>query len=319
MNDHHYRPVLAAEQLGAAAASAAAAGWPVFPVRPRGKIPAVVDWETVASTDPDQIAAWWQTTPWNIGISTGRAGLLVIDLDPHRGAPPPAPWTGVRSGRDVLARLAAAVGEPFPADTCTVATPSGGRHLYFRQPSGVQLRNTQGALGWRIDTGGHGGYVLAAGSRAADGRRYRVLRDLPVAELPPWLLDALSESTRPTDVGTAARRPTSSDDRLQAWSAARLWAYLRAVVDGERHAVATAEVGHRHTTLLKAARRLGHSVGGAMDEAVARAVLTDAASGYVGVGGYTSRQVERDITDGLAYGARQPRFIDDLPPKAPGR
>lgn len=89
MNDHHYRHLLAAEQLGAAAARAAAAGWPVFPVRPRGKIPAVADWETAASTNPDRITAWWRAAPWNIGISTGRAGLLVVDLDLNRGAPPP--------------------------------------------------------------------------------------------------------------------------------------------------------------------------------------------------------------------------------------
>lgn len=146
-----------------------------------------------------------------------------------------------------------------------------------------------------------------------------MLRDLPVAELPPWLLDALSDSTRPADVGTV-ERPTSSDDPHQAWSADRLWAYLRAVVEGERRAVAAAEVGYRHTTLLRAARRLGHWVGGgAIDEAAARAVLTDAAHGYVGVGGYTARQVERDIADGLAYGARHPCFIDDLPPVGPMR
>lgn len=320
MNDHHYGHVLGAERLGTAAVRAAAAGWPVFPVRPRGKIPAVADWETAASTDPDQIAAWWHAAPWNIGISTGRAELLVVDLDPHRGAPPPPLWAGVRGGGDVLARLADAVGEPFPADTYTVATPSGGTHLYFRQPRGIELRNTQGALGWRIDTRGHGGYVLATGSRAATGHRYSVLRDLPVAELPTWLFDTLSEISRSADGRTPTRRPIHSGDPLPARSTARLLAYLRVVVDGEGHAVAAAEIGHRHTTLLRAARRLGHWVGGgSLDEAAARAVLTDAASGYVGVAGYTARQVERDIADGLAYGARNPLFINDLPPVGPMR
>lgn len=49
---------------------------------------------------------------------------------------------------------------PFPDSTYTVATPSGGTHLYFRQPSGAELRNTPATLGWRIDTRGHGGSSL---------------------------------------------------------------------------------------------------------------------------------------------------------------
>jgi hypothetical protein len=62
----------------------------------------------------------------------------------------------------------------MPDRTYTVATASGGEHLYFRQPVGLQLRNTQGehgsGLGWCIDTRGHGGFVVAAGSRRMDGR-----------------------------------------------------------------------------------------------------------------------------------------------------
>lgn len=45
------------DRLGVAAVRAAAAGWPVFPVRPRGKTPAVPDWDNAATTDIDQITA----------------------------------------------------------------------------------------------------------------------------------------------------------------------------------------------------------------------------------------------------------------------
>jgi hypothetical protein len=60
----------------------------------------------------------------------------------------------------VLAQLAAEADAPVPADTFTVETPGGGRHLYFWAPLGVELRNTQARLGWRIDTRADG--VVAA-------------------------------------------------------------------------------------------------------------------------------------------------------------
>lgn len=95
-------------------------------------------------------------------------------------------------------------------------------------------------------------------------------------------------------------------------------AYLRAVVEGERRNVVAAPIGQRHRTLLRAARRLGHWVGGGvLVEDTARSVLTSAASGYVGVDGYTSRQVDRDIADGLAYGARRPRHVDNILDRQP--
>jgi hypothetical protein len=283
--------------LAAAALRAAAAGWPVFPVVPRDKAPAVPNWENVATVDPDRIRAWWSRAPWNVGVATGPAGLLVLDLDISDTGP----------GMATLLQLAAAADAQAPLCTYTVATPSGGRHLYFAQPTGAALRNTQGLLGAGIDTRGHGGCVLAAGSRGPRDL-YCVLRDAPIAPLPAWLHQALA----PPPAGPAPRlgRP---DGEAPVVFGARVQAYLRAVVDGEARAVAAAPVGARHTTLLRAARRLGQWVGGrALDEADARGVLTLAAQGYLGVAGYTTRQVDRDITDGLVYGAARPRHPHDI-------
>lgn len=293
-------------RLGIAALAAAAAGHYVFPVHPRSKIPAVTDWEGAATRDRDRIIDWWTARPFNIGLSTGRSGLLVVDLDLANGQEPPPEWAGARGGFDVLVRLAAAAGEALPICTYTVVTPTGGgRHLYFRAPDDVVLRNTQGALGWRIDTRGHGGYVIAAGSVRAEGI-YRVAKRSPIAELPTWLVTALTPPPAP-----ALRAPSSG--ARSPLRGGRAEAYLRAVVDGECAAVAAATVGHRHHTLLRAARRLGHWVGsGALSEPAARAALIDAARGYLGIGGYTAAQVDRDITDGVTYGARFPRRVDDI-------
>src|SRR3954453_21477079 len=148
----------------------------VFPVRSGGKTPTVRGWQHVATQDRAQLRRWFREQRWNIGIATGPSGLLVIDLDDGHGHAPPPRWRSARHGRDVFTRLAAEVGEPIPT-TYTVATPSGaGLHLYFRQTAqGPLLRNTQGKLGWCIDPRGAGGFVVAAGSRRSDGRRYRVV------------------------------------------------------------------------------------------------------------------------------------------------
>jgi hypothetical protein len=313
VNDIQHRPITAPTavlgRLGQAAARAAGNGWRVFPAVPRGKIPAIQDWENSATTDLDQITAWWKSMPWNVAISTGNSGLLVIDLDARdldsrRGACASLGRPAVRGGYDMLERLSAAAGEPPPTDTYTVATP-GGLHLYFRQPDGLRLRNTQGALGPNVDSRGHGGYVVAAGSVRAEGL-YRVVRRRPVSELPNWLVTALTPPQAP-----APRTPRRTSNT--PLPSGRAEAYLRAVVDGECAAVAAARVGHRHQTLLRAARRLGHWVGGsALSATAAHAALSEAARGYVGVEGYTAAQVDRDVSDGLAYGARFPRRFDDI-------
>jgi hypothetical protein len=285
-----------------AALEAAEAGLYVFPVQPRGKTPAVRDWESGATRDAEQITAWWAARPYNVGLAVGRSRLLVVDLDPGRGDTPPAQWAGARGGWDVLAALATTAGAPMPGDTYTVTTPSSGRHLYYRQPEGLELRNTQSGLGWRIDTRGHGGFVVGAGSVRDEGR-YRVTCDAPIAALPGWLANALT----PPPPAPAAGVAPGSNLRLPP---TRARAYLAAIIQSETRAVAHAQTGQRHRTLLRAARTLGRLVaGGELDEPTARAALLDAAAGHIGVEGTTAREVRQTIDDGLAYGAQAPRTI----------
>jgi len=114
---------------------------------------------------------------------------VVIDLDtPKPGEQPPPRWAqpGIGEGADVLAALCEEHGRPLPFETFMVRTRRGGLHLYFLAPPGVRLGNTSGrsarGLGWLIDTRGHGGYVVAAGSFVdlPDGAGwYEVVYDLP--------------------------------------------------------------------------------------------------------------------------------------------
>jgi Bifunctional DNA primase/polymerase, N-terminal len=195
----------------AAALAAARRGWPVFPVEPGGKHLAITRWEQRATTDLDVIERAW-TGPragHNIGGPPGRAGCLVLDLDCH--ADLPDDWLaipGVKDGADVFACLLEWAGESRWPATTWIATPSGGYHLWFRQPP---IRNSAGLLGPGIDVRGVGGYVLCPGS-VVGGRVYELLDDSPPAPLPLWLARRLApkpQSPRPfslTQADTAGGR-----------------------------------------------------------------------------------------------------------------
>lgn len=183
-------------RLKRVALEAAHAGHVVFPLWPRSKKPALRDWESAATGDEDQIRGWWSAVSYNVGIATGPSGLHVVDLDDGHGHEPPPQWPQARDGRDVLARLAEAAGQPYPGDTYTVATPTGGLHLYFRAPDEPELRSTVARLGWRVDTRGAGGHIVAAGSVRPEGY-YRAMNHAEIAQLPLWLVEALNPPSSP--------------------------------------------------------------------------------------------------------------------------
>ena len=283
-----------------AALVAAARGWSVFPLVPGKKTPAIRGWEQRATVDRRQIHRWWAgESCYNIGVATGKSGLVVIDLDGGRGDRPPEQFAGAHDGHDVLAMLADAAGAEMPSRTYTVTTPSGC-HLYFRTPSGISFRNSAGLLGWRVDSRAGGGFVVAAGSVRPEGP-YRVGVPGPVRALPGWLLEALTPPPRPVMPPAA---PLQLPDRRAA-------AYLQAIVDREAEQVAAAPSGHRHRILLNAALRLGSLVGGgALTEHEARAALLPAATEHLGGGcDCTEATIRRTIDDGLAFGQQNPRYL----------
>lgn len=283
-----------------AAQDAAARGFWVFPLGPGSKKPALRkrNWQDIATRDPDVIARAWQGAAFNIGIACGPSRLLVIDLDPSHGQPPPPQWEGARHGRDVLARLTAAHRVPYPIHTYRVATPSGGQHLYFTAPEVPELRNSAGGLGWHIDTRGVGGYVVAAGSVLRRGGSYRLLDDRPPAALPDWLITALTPPPLP---------PPAPVELAEV----RVDAYVRAALVNQVERIVTAPRGQRHDTLLSAAGSIGRLVGGGvLTRDDAHQVLRGAADSHIGIDGFTEHEAERVISDGLDFGIAHPRHIN---------
>lgn len=162
--------------LAQAAHAYAAAGYPVFPLLPRGKKPKEasdqpdVDGIIVpkgrggfhrATCDLAKIARWWDRWPdANVGMATGQhrddiTGELVahpfdvLDVDPDDG------------GLQSLARLEAEYG-PLPEATPRQRTGSGGLHYLFASDGTV--KNSAGDLAPGIDVRGSGGYIVVAPS-----------------------------------------------------------------------------------------------------------------------------------------------------------
>jgi len=269
-------------------------GMAVFPLAPGRKVPAVEkDWEHAATTNHLAIARIWREAPYNIGVAAGPSGLLVIDLDQPKNPddPAPQPWhkRGAANGADVLALIAADHAEHLLA-TYTVTTPSGGEHLYYRQPTGRHLGNSAGRLGWKIDTRGRGGYIVGAGSITHRGR-YQATNITPPQMLPDWITYALDTTT--------LQVPTPSGPPLRDTSS-----YALAALTNELDNVLAAGPGRRNDTLNRAAFALGQLVGAQLlDEGITRDELVSAA-GRIGL---PRAEADKTITSGLSAGARQPR------------
>jgi hypothetical protein len=295
------------------ALAAARQGQYVLPLWPRSKTPRLhgkrrckgtgvcadghLGWEQRATIDPGLIQPWWTADPTcNVGIACGPSRLYVVDLDPAYGQEPPEEWAGARHGRDVLARLAEQAGQPYPGDTYTVRSPSPGAHLYYQVDEDCALRNTIGLAGWRIDSRGAGGFIVAAGSLRPDGV-YSVARRLPIAPLPDWLVPLFTPPPRPKP------QPALLGD-VRPLSDARRQAYLDKVTDGVAHAAPKTA----HHTLVRAAYTLGRLVGGGeFTDDEARAALHIAAQDRR----IPTDEADEAITDGLAAGAQRPRRLGD--------
>lgn len=166
-------------------------GYPVCPCAPRSKKPITTNGFHDATTDHEQIQQWWNHKPdANVAIRTN--GLLVLDIDGANN-----PW--LADDPDRLEELAAAP---------TSLTPRGGRHHFFRQPTGRSWRCTAGRLAPNVDTRAIGGYVVVPPSLVngieyiwLEGRELSMpSKDLP--EPPHWLVIELDALTKRTEVHT---------------------------------------------------------------------------------------------------------------------
>lgn len=269
----------------------AAAGVPVFPCVPSGKRPLTEHGFHDATTDPEQVAAWWSQYPAaNIGVPTGTvSGVVVVDVDVHGpvngfAAFERAHDAGLVDGWQLL-----------------VSTPSGGMHAYFPSTAGLSQRSWQAARAG-VDFRGDGGYIVVPPSTVDSGSggvSYRVRRISPDPAMDldsDRLRNFLDPRPAPVPRPAGQVRDVSAE-RLAAWVAAR------------------AE-GERNRGLFWAACRLAESGIPPGDTYAALAPAAEHA-------GLTQREVSATVRSAYRTTGHSPRTaadgLDEVPRRAPQR
>lgn len=195
-----------------------------------------------ATTDPGQVAAWWEERPdANVAMRCDR--LAVLDVDGREGA---------RS----VTLLEAELG-PLPA---TWEQSTGrGRHLVFAADvAGNSTRGLGSPPGVDVRAGRHG-YVVAAPSLHATGNRYSRSGPAKPAPLPDAWQACLSRPPAPLPEAPRPLAPVTT-------------AYGRAALAGELERLLVAAPGCRNTTLNLVTFRLAQLAAGgelALDELTA--------------------------------------------------
>jgi hypothetical protein len=204
-----------APSSGAVAYACSQLGFKVFPLVPGTKRPAIEGWKTKATADLDQIRVWWaggEFTGCPVGIATGPgSGVWIMDLDVRPEY----------NGFDTLKTLAAANGSGLEAftGTITVATPSGGAHLYFRWDETADaeggVKNSSGHVGPGIDVRGIGGLVKAPGCGGYQIVPRGGIRSTVITPAPAWLVKLTRKPPR-RESDDVQYEPGSSAARREA-------------------------------------------------------------------------------------------------------
>lgn len=318
----------------------ARSGMYVFPGLVGQKRPATKRGLKDATRDPKMISAWWTANPsFNICIATEPSNLVVIDCDtgkpwPGDGQPP----EGCQGGDDILVMLGIKAGIVpvdwmYRTEVPSVATPSGGLHLFYRKPKKVEIRSRANVAPW-VDVRAKGGYVVGPYSSTASGT-YRPINGwhtvvrteagpdfkpigIPSMEsisfsapvLPDWLVDLVADKgrTSPTldgggDVLDLIRK------RLDMPSIGSGTGYAAAAMAREVEIVRTSSTGTRNEKLNRAAFSLGTLIGtGLLDEATVITELEIAAE----TAGLDHTEIRQTIASGLRGGKANPREVSGL-------
>ena len=285
--------------LHAAALELADAGFAPIPLRRRGKIPLIDNWQTTTAPTPEQIDAWWTRNPdANVGAVV-QAHQIVVDIDGPTGA---ENWSALQAKHG-----------PAP-ETAMVRTGSGGLHLWFTLPPGVPSLTTASSLAKKVDTrgAGTGQLVMPPSIHPDTGERYAWLCDDPPAQAPAWLCELLRRHHERKAMILAAPPPDSPwyvPDEITA-PTVDVEAYLADQIKRASLRVADAGTGERAAVTFSQSQYLGRFVASGQvdpDTVVEAMIEANDANGRIADDG--RHTVLRDVRRAMAMVAKQPRTV----------
>ncbi|MCL2012759.1 MAG: DUF3987 domain-containing protein [Cystobacterineae bacterium] len=280
-------PELNGKTVLEAALAYAKSGIPVFPCNPTTRAPLTSNGFYGATTDENQIRAWWKKHPNTlVGVPTGsRSGFITLDVDRKNG----------KDGFQSLAELMSKHGVQLP-QTRTRSTPHG-THFDFKNADGI--RNSESKLGPGLDVRGEGGYIIVAG-KTSEGE-YVETDHSEVADLPEWFSEEIKEieNRKKQKRHNSAAQPT---DRTLGMPP-----YVKAAIDAELARLTSAQEGTRNSTLNAVAFSLGQWVPEFLSESEARDMLLQAALAC----GLGENEARKTIESGLVAGMREPRQVPE--------
>jgi hypothetical protein len=282
-----------------------------------------------ASTDEDQIRAWWIEHPYAmIGIRAGEAsGVFAIDPDGEVGL---AHWADIIAKHGDVPR------------THQHRTPGGGHHLVFKWHADRPVKCSSGQMkDLKIDVKGQGGYFIAPPSVGKNGKRYEIadLADFfEFAEAPDWFYELIIKKPPPpatlVDTRSISERamamvrppglpPDFNNFKTYGASASHRSSlgfdhgrpYVEAALRGEYEAVASIpSEGCQNDQLNISSMKLGKYVAsGVLDEQEAIDVMMKACADN-GLLDETGRDAcMATIESGMSFGKTQPKGIPVRP------
>lgn len=194
---------VSANPLRARAISLASKGYSVFPARVVRHPDGTKDvrpwdkWAENSTTDLETIGYWFVDghTWTDVCIDCGKSGIVVVDLDVREDGDGREAWKGLLAEHDDGLLVAGRAKH--------LETPSGGRHLYFRNDP-LELIGSRNDAWPHVDVKGAGGMVFAYGFVPKPA-------ELPLR--PAWLAErvrVVGGSERSQNVLAPADRPVAA-------------------------------------------------------------------------------------------------------------
>lgn len=279
--------------------AALSVGKPVFPCNDE-KRPIVSGGFHSAASDANNIRAMFaRHGATMVGVPTGSAtGLIVIDVDVKDEA---------RNGRVWLMAH-----EKAMPRTRIHRTASGGLHYLFKEPPGVEIRNSNDDIAIGIDVRGEGGYVIWPGSPG-----YSVLDDADPADMPAWLVVECLNANSKTSIATPSNPPPAIRAPAAPVDGGGT-PYGLAALQDECDAIRRAPFGRQESTLNEACLKIGALIkGGELIEGNAIAELRAAGCAMPSQAkrdpwrpADIDAKVRRGVADGMRQGRSAPERVE---------